>query len=72
MTALTAKNTRVTLSNLPAEYEVELYNSKQVLIGKSLARGTANKWAGANNLAIGTYFVRVKGYLNAYAPSASY
>ena len=63
----TSKNIQVVLSNLPADYDLYLYNSAGTLLTSSLSASTASETVKYNNGAVGTYFVRVVGYNSAFS-----
>ena len=68
----TNKNIRVTLSNLPLDYDLYLYNSSGTLLAKSENGGTTSETVKYNNGSVATYYVRVKGYNGAYSSSKCY
>jgi hypothetical protein len=68
----TAKNIRVTLSNLPADYDLRLYNSVGTLLSTSANGGTSAEQIKYNNATVGTYYIRVTGYNRAFNASACY
>ena len=68
----TAKNIRVTLSNLPADYDLRLYNSAGTLLSTSANGGNATEQIKYNNAPVGTYYIRVYGYNGAFNASACY
>jgi hypothetical protein len=65
----TARNIRVTLSNLPADYDLYFYNSSGTLLYKSENGGTTSETIKYNGAPVATYFVLVKGYNGANGPS---
>ena len=66
------KNIRVTLTNLPADYDLKLYNSAGTLINTSQNGGTTSESIVLNNATVGTYYVHVYGYSGAFSASACY
>jgi hypothetical protein len=68
----TAQNIRVTLSNLPADYDLRLYNSAGTLLSTSANGGTTVEQIKYNAAPIGTYYVRVYGYNGAFNASSCY
>jgi hypothetical protein len=68
----TAKNIRVTLSNLPADYDLRLYNSAGTLLFTSANGGNAVEQIKYNNAPVGTYYIRVYGYNGAFNASTCY
>lgn len=77
-TIAAAPKVKVTLSNLPADYDVRLYNTKAngtigTQIGISQNSGTTNEAIIYNtSLAAATYYVRVYGYGGAFSTSVCY
>lgn len=68
----TQKNIRVTLSNLPADYDLRLYNSAGTLLYSSENGGTTSESITYNNAPVATYYIRVVGYNGAFSSSACY
>jgi Pregnancy-associated plasma protein-A/Secretion system C-terminal sorting domain/Fibronectin type III domain len=68
----TARNFRVRLTTLPADYDIEIYNSAGTYLGTSNNGGTTNESFSYNGGAVGTYYVRVFGYSGAYNSSSRY
>ena len=68
----TAKNIRVTLSNLPADYDLRLYNSAGTLLSTSANGGNASEQIKYNNAPVGTYYIRIYGYNGAFNASSCY
>jgi hypothetical protein len=68
----TAKNIRVTLNNLPADYDLRLYNSAGTVLYSSENGGTTSEVITYNNAPVATYYVRVIGYNGAFNSSACY
>lgn len=66
------KNIYVTLTNLPADYDLRLYNSKGSLLATSQASGTGSEGIKYNNASTGTYYARVYGYNGAFSASSCY
>ncbi len=71
-TTSTARNIRITLTGLPADYDVELYNSAGTLVGSSANGSTTSETINFNTTTTGTYFVRVFGYNGAFSSTACY
>lgn len=63
---------KITLSNLPADYDLKLYNSAGTQIGSSALGGTSNEIITNNTLAAGTYRIKVFGYNSAFNASSCY
>lgn len=61
----------VTLSTLPADYDIRLYNSAQTQVGISQAGGTSGETINYT-AAAGTYYLRVYGYNNANNATSCY
>jgi hypothetical protein len=70
----TAKNIRVTLTNLPADYDIYLYRSTNTtrVLASSVKTGTTSESMTLNNGTVGTYMVKVQGYNNATNASSPY
>lgn len=66
------RNILVTLTNLPGDYDVVLYNSKRRQIGISQNSGTNSETITYNTKSVGTYYIRVFGYNGAYDASNCY
>lgn len=65
------KNIKVVLSNLPANYDLQLYDSKGSLLKTSASTGTTNEQVTYNTTKTGTYYAKVYGVSGA-ANSACY
>lgn len=59
--ATAQKNIKVVLSNLPANYDLQLYDSKGNLLRTSANTGTTNEQVTYNTTKTGTYYARVYG-----------
>lgn len=68
----TSKNIKVTLTNLPYDYDLYLYNSSGTLLYKSENGSTTSESITYNNAPVATYYVRVIGYNGAYNTSSCY
>ncbi len=68
----TSKNIRVTLSNLPADYDLRLYNSAGTLLYTSANGGNTTEQIKYNNAPVGIYYIRVYGYNGAFNASSCY
>lgn len=66
------KHLKFTLSSLPANYDLEVYNSSQQLIAGSYRTGTKKDSVIVNNAAVGNYYVKVFGAGGAFHASDSY
>jgi hypothetical protein len=71
-TTQAAKNIHITLTNLPANYNVKLYKSNGTLIGSSSSTGTAPESIIYNTPKTGTYYIWVYGYSGVYDPVNCY
>ena len=73
-TLSTAKNIKVTLTNLPADYDIYLYRSTSTtkVLKSSVKTGTTSESLSLNNGTVGTYLVKVQGYNNATNASGQY
>jgi hypothetical protein len=65
-------NIRVTLSGLPADYDLFVYNSAGTLIGSSTSGGTTAESVVINGGAVGTYYARVIGYNGVFSTTVCY
>lgn len=68
----TQKNIRITLTNLPYDYDVKLLNSSGSTIVTGQNSGTTSESIKYNNAPVGTYYVRVYGYNGAYSATSCY
>lgn len=68
----TAKNIRVTLSNLPADFDLKLYNSAGTLLYTSANGGNTTEQIKYNNAPVGTYYIQVYGYNGAFNANSCY
>jgi hypothetical protein len=68
----TARNIRVTLTGLPADYDLGLYNSAGTLLYSSANGGTTSETVTYNAAPVGTYYIRVIGYNGAFSSTACY
>ena len=68
----TYKNIKVTLSYLPYDYDLYLYNSSGTLLKKSENGGTTSEKVIYNYAPVGTYYIKVVGYNGAYSTSTKY
>lgn len=66
------RNIRIDLTNLPADYDVRLYNPSGVQVGISQNTGTTNEVIVYNNGPVGTYRVQVSGYNGAFNSTLCY
>lgn len=65
----TSRNIRVTLTGLPADYDLYLYNSAGTLLYKSENGSTTSETLKYNAAPVATYYVQVKGYNGANSPT---
>ena len=68
----TQKNIRVVLNNLPADYDLRLYNSAGTLLYSSENGSTTTETITYNNAPVATYYIRVIGYNGAFSSSVCY
>lgn len=66
------RNIRIDITNLPADYDVRLYNPSGTQIGISQNGGTANEVIIFNTSTVGTYRIQVYGYNGAFNATACY
>lgn len=62
----------VSLTNLPADYDLRLYNGSGALVGISQTAGTANEKISLINAAAGTYTIYVSGFNGAFSTTKCY
>ena len=67
-----ARNIRIDLTNLPADYDVRLYRGTSTQVGISENDGTANETIVFNTTTRTTYYVRVNGFNGAFSTSLCY
>lgn len=65
-------NIRATLTNLPSDYDLRLYNNKGVLLQLSQNAGTANEMVIFNNAPVDTYFVRAYAFGSNFSAASCY
>lgn len=68
-TAAGATNISISLSNLPADYDIRLYNSAGTQIAISQNGGTTSESIKYNTTTTGTYYIQVYGYNGANSTS---
>ncbi len=66
------KKIKITLTNLPADYDVILYKSNGNQVGISQAAGTTNESIVYNSGAVGTYYVKIFGYNGVFNSASCY
>jgi len=71
-TTTTNRNIRIDLTNLPADYDVRLYNPSNVQVGSSVNGGTTSELIIYNNGPVGTYKVYVFGYNGSFNATLCY
>ncbi len=69
VTSSSAPNISISLSNLPADYDIALYNSAGTQLKISQAGGTTSESIIYNTTSAGTYYIQVYGYNRAYSSS---
>jgi hypothetical protein len=67
-TTSTSRNVRLTLSNLPADYDLQLVRSNGSVLSTSQNGSTTNEIITLNNAPIGTLFARVYPYQGVSSP----
>lgn len=65
-------NVKVTLTNLPADYDVKMYNSSVKLLYTSQNGGTAAEQIIRNSTAATTLYIKVYGYSSAFSSTSCY
>ncbi len=68
----TKKNIKVSLTNLPVDYDVKFYKSNGTLLYTSQNTGTTNEIFTYNNAPVGTYYIKVYGYGSVYSATSCY
>ncbi|REJ82381.1 MAG: T9SS C-terminal target domain-containing protein [Bacteroidetes bacterium] len=71
-TASPNTNIRITLTNLPKDYDIRLYNSSLSQLAISQNGGTTSETIIRNTSTAATYYVRVYGYNGAYSSTSCY
>ena len=71
-TTSTAKNIKVVLDQLPADYDLKLYNSAGTQLVVSQNTGTTLESIVRNTTTTGTYYVQVYGYSSAFNANSCY
>jgi hypothetical protein len=66
------RNFKVDLTNLPADYDLKVYNSAGTLLFTSQNTGTTAEMIKYNSAPTGTYYVHVYGYGGAFSTSSCY
>ncbi len=66
------KNIKITLTNLSANYDVDLYNAAGTRLGISQNSGTADEIIIYNTTTVGTYYIKVYGFNGAFDPVHCY
>jgi|GEM_PF-525222 len=65
-------NIAISLTRLPANYDLEVYDAGQQLVGSSNATADDDEYLVLNGLAAGTYFIQVFGVNNAFDANTGY
>ncbi|MBP6531936.1 MAG: fibronectin type III domain-containing protein [Bacteroidia bacterium] len=65
-------NFNVTLTNLPADFDLEMYSSTGTLLGSSANGGTISESIALTNMPAGTYIFNVAGWNGAFSTSVCY
>jgi hypothetical protein len=65
----TTPNIKITLSNLPKDYDLELYNASGNFLILSDNVGTTSEGIVYNMAPVGTYYIKVTGYGGTYSPN---
>jgi chitodextrinase len=71
-TTSTQRNIKIILSNLPADYDLILYDSRGRKLKQSINSGTADEQIIYNTSKTGNYYIRVYGYNGAFSTSQCY
>ncbi len=67
-----SRNVRVKLTNVPANYNLEMYNAAGRRIRRAFLTGLENEYVVINNLDAGTYKIRIYGENGAYDDTIPY
>ncbi|MCS6991523.1 MAG: M43 family zinc metalloprotease [Chitinophagales bacterium] len=67
-----AKHIKITLTNLPADYDIKLYNPSGTNVKTSENSGTTNETIIYNNGPVGTYKIQVYGWNGAHSTTQCY
>lgn len=62
----------ISLSNLPGDYDIILYNASGTELARSENSGTTSEAISQSSLAAGTYYVQVFGYNGAFSTTVCY
>ncbi|PSL50300.1 putative secreted protein (Por secretion system target) [Chitinophaga niastensis] len=68
----TQPHIEILLTNLPADYDVILYNASGTELGRSENGGTTDERIVYNNGAVGTYYIQVYGYNGNFSNTKCY
>ena len=68
----TNKNIKITLSTLPADYDIKLYNPSGTNVKTSQLGGTSTETIIYNTTTVGTYKIQVYGYSGAMSTTQCY
>ncbi len=72
VTTTVSSNFSVSLTNLPADYDLYMYNAAGTQIGSSTAGSTTAETITLSTQAAGTYYVKVIGYGGVFSTSVCY
>ena len=65
-------NFNVTLTNLPFDYDIQMYNSAGTVIASSTNGSTTSETINLTNQVAGTYYFRVFGFQSVFSPTVCY
>jgi hypothetical protein len=68
----TNKNIKITLTTLPGDYDIKLYNPSGTNVKTSELGGTSSETIIYNNGPVGTYKIQVYGYNGAFSTTQCY
>lgn len=68
----TEPNMKITLTNLPKDYDLRIYNSAGIVVGSSMKVQTNDEVVKLANMPVGTYYAQVFGFASAFTPYACY
>jgi hypothetical protein len=66
------KHIKVTLTNLPADYDMQLVSSSGTVLATSENEGTTDEQIIYNNGSVKTYYIKIYGWNGAYSNTACY
>lgn len=68
----TEPNMKITLTNLPKDYDLKIFNSAGTMVGSGMKAQTNDEVIKLPNMPVGTYYAQVYGFAGAFTPYACY